>query len=507
MKDWYSIGEFGKLTGLSSKALRLYEEKDLIRPHVRGENQYRYYKVDQLPLAQKIQEFKALGFSLDDIKEVLRIEAGPSVQDFLERRLKAIEQSTLLLENQKSSILSILTSLKQGHVLTDEQRSVIMENLIEASIEGLKRQGLNPCAGTVRQLENEVRNFTPQQEQAVAGLREIMAFAKKKNILLGPGRGTTPASLVFFGEGYSPIKTNKFNLVPELFGGASYLWMDAEFSRSEEIGNKVRELAKNTGYDIVAFKCPFLDILKRVQDKVGVIDFDRYADDSDVVKAAFKHKTARGIWQYEWNPDFYAFRAMSPEDQKSLFRDQGQFEEWLPHYEFESADDILNVGFLHEMRGFADLKLYESLTETRIFYPFLKASAQKHLSSTRGLLLYREDWLRVFCEYLPLDMFEAQKVYRAVLKKEQDSESYKLFETIRDEDVKNLLRDMVKKPYHVFLKSHLAAGFWYIKRSAILKTLWPEIYLKAVDDWEQEKGLIWQEFGYIDNERKVHFEA
>lgn len=507
MKDWYSIGEFGKLTGLSSKALRLYEEKDLIRPHVRGENQYRYYKDDQLPLAQKIQEFKALGFSLDDVKEVLRIEAGPSVQDFLERRLKAIEESALLLENQKSSILSILTSLKQGHVLTDEQRSVIMENLIEASIEGLKRQGLNPCAGTVRQLENEVRNFTPQQEQAVAGLREIMVFAKKKNILLGPGRGTTPASLVLFGEGYSPLNPMKFNLVPELFGGASYFWMDAEFSRSEEIGTKVRELAKKTGYGIIAFKNPFLDILKRVQDKVGVIDFDRYADDSDVVKAAFKYPTARGIWQYEWNPDFHAFRVMSEEDKKIYFTEQAPFEEWLPHYEFESAEDILNVGFLHEMRKFENLKTYESLRETRVLYPFLKPSAQKHLSGSRGLLLYREDWLRILCEYLPLDIFEAVKVYRAVLRNEPETDSYKLFETIQDEQVKDLLREMVKKPHPVFLKSHLAAGFWYIKRTAILKTLWPEIYLKTVADWEQEKGMIWQEFGYIDDDRVVHMEA
>jgi hypothetical protein len=299
----------------------------------------------------------------------------------------------------------------------------------------------------------------------------------------------------------------KFNLVPELFGGANYFWMDAEFSRSEEIGNKVRELAKKTGYGIIAFKCPFLDILKRMQDKVGVIDFDRYADNSDVVKAAFKNKTARGIWQYEWNPDFYAFRVMSAENQKTFFREQAPFEEWLQNYEFESAEDILNVGFLHEMRDFKDLKTYESLKESRVLYPFLKDSAQKHLSGARGLLLYREDWLRVLCEYLPLDMHEASKVHRAVLRNEPDTDPYKLFETIQDEQVKNLLREKLKGPYPVFLKSHLAAGFWYIKRSAILKTLWPEIYLKTIADWEQEKGMIWQEFGYIDDNRVVHMEA
>lgn len=44
MKDWVSVGEFGKKTGLSYKALRIYEEKRILIPHSRSEGDHRVYK-------------------------------------------------------------------------------------------------------------------------------------------------------------------------------------------------------------------------------------------------------------------------------------------------------------------------------------------------------------------------------------------------------------------------------------------------------------------------------
>lgn len=503
MKDWYSIGEFSKKTQLSVKALRHYQEIELLIPHARGENQYRYYSDHQVVLATRIHEYKSLGFSLDEIKMLLHAHHSSSLQSLLEKRLGSIKASEENLAQQKRSILSILTSLKKGLELSDTQRSFIMEDLITTGIEGLKRRGVSPSPETLQKLENEVKNFSSKQEQVVAGLKQIVQFAKDNDILLGPGRGASGASLVLFSQGYSPISPLKFNLIPELFAGATMLWMDVEFSRSKEIGELCRQMEKAIDFEVVAFKSPFLDILHRVQKQVGVIDFDRFSDDGPEVINAFRQKDLRGIWNFEWNPNFVAHLRSSQESQKKYARDQKHFEEWMQNYSLSDANDILNTGFIYEMRGFDELDLYKSLKEKKVLYPFLSSKSQEILKPNHGLLLYREDWLRILCDYLPLDIFQAIKVFKAVAKDQIDSEEYQIFMTLKDPEVRDLL---LKESKVVFIKSHMAANYWYIKRSALLKSLWPEIYIETINTWEKENKIIWQEFGYSDKGERI-FEA
>jgi DNA-binding transcriptional MerR regulator len=90
MKDWLSIGDFSKQTGFSNKALRLYEDKGLLVPHARSENQYRYYQAEQIQIAKKIRYYKDLGFSLDQIKTILQKISEDTLKEFLEARLQEI---------------------------------------------------------------------------------------------------------------------------------------------------------------------------------------------------------------------------------------------------------------------------------------------------------------------------------------------------------------------------------------------------------------------------------
>ena len=71
MKDWLTIGQFSVKTGLTSKALRLYEEMNLLSSKSRGENGYRYYHFDQIEKAIRLKGFKDLGFTLAEIKNLL----------------------------------------------------------------------------------------------------------------------------------------------------------------------------------------------------------------------------------------------------------------------------------------------------------------------------------------------------------------------------------------------------------------------------------------------------
>ncbi len=67
------IGEFAKACGISISALRYYDEQGLISPvYTDRFTGYRYYGKGQLEVCKKIGMLKAAGFSLTEIKALLR---------------------------------------------------------------------------------------------------------------------------------------------------------------------------------------------------------------------------------------------------------------------------------------------------------------------------------------------------------------------------------------------------------------------------------------------------
>ena len=109
------IGDFAKLSRVSVKALRHYDEMGLLKPtQVDRFTGYRYYSFDQLPRLNRILALKDLGFSLEQIAQLLseelpaaqlrgmlrlrQAELSQHVQDELdqlarvEARLRQIEQ-------------------------------------------------------------------------------------------------------------------------------------------------------------------------------------------------------------------------------------------------------------------------------------------------------------------------------------------------------------------------------------------------------------------------------
>jgi DNA-binding transcriptional MerR regulator len=67
-----SIGRFAKLTGLSVRALRLYDENGLLEPAtVDPESRYRFYDSKQVNLASKIRALRQCDMSLEDIRTVI----------------------------------------------------------------------------------------------------------------------------------------------------------------------------------------------------------------------------------------------------------------------------------------------------------------------------------------------------------------------------------------------------------------------------------------------------
>lgn len=89
------IGEFAQLGNVSIRALRFYHQAGLLEPcHVDPSTHYRCYEAKQLQDLQDIRLYKAMRFSLAEIRELLR--ERPSVTE----RQKILSERRMLLKQR-----------------------------------------------------------------------------------------------------------------------------------------------------------------------------------------------------------------------------------------------------------------------------------------------------------------------------------------------------------------------------------------------------------------------
>ena len=70
-KGFYSSGEFAKMARVTIRTIRYYDKQNILKPSYVDENNCRYYTDADFALLQQILLLKYLGFSLDDIKEMI----------------------------------------------------------------------------------------------------------------------------------------------------------------------------------------------------------------------------------------------------------------------------------------------------------------------------------------------------------------------------------------------------------------------------------------------------
>ena len=97
-KDLLSIGTFANMTRLSIKALRLYDELEILKPfHIDSQTGYRYYGVDQLSGARMIRNMRDMDMPLATIRRLLAVlpisqaQAELIVREHLETRERQLE--------------------------------------------------------------------------------------------------------------------------------------------------------------------------------------------------------------------------------------------------------------------------------------------------------------------------------------------------------------------------------------------------------------------------------
>lgn len=134
------IGDFSKLSQVSIKTLRFYDDRGLLKPvHVDNLNGYRYYDCGQLPRLHRILVLKNLGFSLEEITHLLEenLSAG-QLHGMLKMRQAQINRNVHQETERLGQVEKWLRHIEQEDFMSDYDVVIKRINPIKiASIRGI----------------------------------------------------------------------------------------------------------------------------------------------------------------------------------------------------------------------------------------------------------------------------------------------------------------------------------------------------------------------------------
>jgi DNA-binding transcriptional MerR regulator len=105
MSHRYSIGEFAEMTGVSSKALRYYDEINLLQPsYVDPLTGYRYYDAEQLTRITLIRALRSLGMSTEELRPLVAKERDRNSRAALEAFRNRLQESIAMASRTLSRL-------------------------------------------------------------------------------------------------------------------------------------------------------------------------------------------------------------------------------------------------------------------------------------------------------------------------------------------------------------------------------------------------------------------
>lgn len=115
-----SIGAFSTASGLSQKALRLYDRRGLLHPsYIDPDSGYRYYRIDQLPVAKQIRLMRDMEIPLVKIRRLL-LATPTEASDMLMTYWTEAEARLARQRNVKNELIRCLheLQLKETNAMT-----------------------------------------------------------------------------------------------------------------------------------------------------------------------------------------------------------------------------------------------------------------------------------------------------------------------------------------------------------------------------------------------------
>lgn len=121
-KKRYQIAELAKLSGVSSRTLRYYEEIGLLKPKREPNSNYRYYDSTDVDNLQQILFFKEMGLELKEIKKAMTTLDKEKRLEILNQHLEELHSKQMKLNALITNVQSTIKSLKGEIMMSDQEK-------------------------------------------------------------------------------------------------------------------------------------------------------------------------------------------------------------------------------------------------------------------------------------------------------------------------------------------------------------------------------------------------
>lgn len=123
--DYYSTGQFMKLTHVSKKTLRYYDEHNILKPSMVSDSGARFYSEQDLAKMQQILLLKYLGFSLSDIREMTIQSSDSTLLD------TSLGLQKKLIEDKIEQLSVILKAIDETRTALQEKKGIDWRHMLE----------------------------------------------------------------------------------------------------------------------------------------------------------------------------------------------------------------------------------------------------------------------------------------------------------------------------------------------------------------------------------------
>ncbi|MEK5067913.1 MerR family transcriptional regulator [Sporosarcina sp. FSL K6-1508] len=181
MKEQWKVGDLAKLTGLTVRTLRYYDQIGLFSPSEYSESGHRLYNKADLARLQQIQSLKQMGLSLEEVQLVLTGSNSISASELIFTQMARLKedigiQQTLLNELEHVSVLIHNKQPLQSKDLIKLLGAMKMNQekyFTKEQLDNMKGQYKSMDAETMKKAEqefttvlNEIRNHMQQGSPA-----------------------------------------------------------------------------------------------------------------------------------------------------------------------------------------------------------------------------------------------------------------------------------------------------------------------------------------------------
>jgi len=151
------IGDFSRLSRVTVKALRYYDEIGLLKPvSVDCFTGYRYYSVDQLPRLNRIVVLKNLGLSLEEVSQLVNNDLpAEHIRQLLHVKQAEIRQRLEDEQGRLGQVEEWLRQIEKEGIMT--AKDVVIKKIEAQTIASIR--GVIPTYGDIGQLFSELYSY------------------------------------------------------------------------------------------------------------------------------------------------------------------------------------------------------------------------------------------------------------------------------------------------------------------------------------------------------------